>query len=136
MIPGAPGTYASFGCVALWEVLPPLSWAGLAGGLAILGVLGTVASWKAVEETGLSDPSCVVIDEWFGQGVTLLVAPHTLLGGGLAFVFFRFFDILKPPPIRWFERAPGGFGVMLDDAGAGLMAAALLYVVFALFPGR
>jgi len=122
--------------VALWEVLPPLSWAGLAGGLAILGVLGTVASWKAVEETGLSDPSCVVIDEWFGQGVTLLVAPHTLLGGGLAFVFFRFFDILKPPPIRWFERAPGGFGVMLDDAGAGLMAAALLYVVFALFHGR
>ena len=76
--------------MALWEVLPPLSWAGLAGGLAILGVLGTVASWKAVEETGLSDPSCVVIDEWFGQGVTLLVAPHTLLGGGLAFVFFRF----------------------------------------------
>ena len=136
MIPGAPGTYASLGCVAFWELLPPLSTTGLSGILAALGILGTVASQKAIEETGLSDPSCVVIDEWFGQGIALLAAPHTLLGGGLAFVFFRFFDILKPPPIRWLERAPGGFGVMLDDAGAGLLAAALLSLAFALFSGR
>jgi len=136
LIPGAPGTYGSLGCVLLWYLLPPVSPWGLAAFLLLLGIIGTVASGKAIRETGLSDPSCVVIDEWLGQGIALLAAPHTVLGCSLAFVFFRVFDILKPPPVRWLEKAPGGFGVMLDDAGAGLLAAVLLQVVFFIFSGR
>ncbi|MBE3070340.1 MAG: phosphatidylglycerophosphatase A, partial [Planctomycetes bacterium] len=40
----------------------------------------------------------------------------------LAFVWFRLFDILKPPPIRQLERLPAGWGIMADDVAAGLAA--------------
>jgi phosphatidylglycerophosphatase A len=102
--------------------------------LSLLSVVGVVASEQAIRETGLKDPSVVVIDEWLGQGVALLAVPHSWWGAGLAFVFFRVFDILKPPPVSFLERAPGGVGVMLDDLGAGLLAALLLHYLFLFLP--
>ena len=73
------------------------------------------------------DPSPVVIDEVAGQWLTLLVAPLDLAWYALAFVLFRFFDILKPWPIGWLERrVPGALGVMLDDVAAALAAMAVL----------
>ena len=50
-----------------------------------------------------------------------------------SFVAFRFFDILKPPPVKWFERIPGGDGILLDDVVAGiygLIVMALLRLAF------
>jgi phosphatidylglycerophosphatase A len=48
----------------------------------------------------------------------------------LGFALFRFFDILKPWPIRWFDRnVHGGLGIMLDDVMAAIPAAAILYIV-------
>ncbi len=44
-----------------------------------------------------------------------------------AFVLFRAFDILKPPPVRQLERLPGGTGIVLDDAMAGVYAALVLF---------
>ena len=46
----------------------------------------------------------------------------------IAFVLFRFFDILKPPPIRLIERLPGGAGIVLDDMMAGAFAALVLFL--------
>lgn len=100
-----------------------------------MAVAGLLASEQAVRETGLKDPSVVVVDEWLGQGVALLAAPHSWLGAGLAFVFFRVFDILKPPPVGALERLPGGFGIMLDDLAAGLLAAACLRLYVHFMPG-
>jgi len=131
-IPGAPGTYASALCVLLWYLVPAPQLKFLPFFLILVGVVGIVASEKAVRETGRRDPSCVVIDEWLGQGVTLLALPHTFAGGIVAFVTFRFFDILKPPPIRWLERAPGGWGVMLDDLGAGICGYLVIRAAFLL----
>lgn len=102
--------------------------------LAGISVLGLVASDRAIRETGLKDPSVVVIDEWLGQGVALLAAPHSWTGAGLAFVFFRVFDILKPPPVSLLERVPGGAGIMLDDVGAGLLAALCLHFLIHFLP--
>ena len=127
---------ASAACVLLWRTAPPADWLLSLILLFALSIVGVVASEKAIEETGLKDPSIVVIDEWLGQGVALLAAPHSWSGAGLAFVFFRVFDILKPPPVSLLERAPGGVGVMLDDLGAGLLAALCLHFLFLLpFPG-
>ena len=132
--PWAPGSLASAACALFWWLSPPVGLPLYLTLLLLLSVVGVVASEQAIRDTGLKDPSVVVIDEWLGQGVALLAVPHSWWGGGLAFVFFRVFDILKPPPVSFLERAPGGIGIMLDDLGAGLLAALLLHYLFLLFP--
>jgi len=79
-------------------------------------------------ESGRKDPQIVVIDEVVGQWITLAGAPRinwrSLL---IAFALFRLFDIFKPPPVRNLERLPGGTGIVLDDAAAGVYAALALF---------
>ncbi|MGE4553855.1 MAG: phosphatidylglycerophosphatase A [Desulfovibrionaceae bacterium] len=134
-LPWAPGTWGS----AAATLLAPLCFIPLPDwgrGLVLLGVLalGTWAAGVAERFYGRTDPGCVVIDEVLGLWIavwpvprpTLVVDPEpwTLLAG---LVLFRIFDILKPWPIRTVERrTPGGLGVMLDDAVAGVLAALCL----------
>lgn len=68
------------------------------------------------------------MDEVAGQWITLAGATHltTVAPWILAFLFFRAFDILKPPPVRWFEKLPGGVGIVMDDVIAGLMGAVVM----------
>ena len=61
--------------------------------------------------------------------VTLLLVPHTILYYIGGFFLFRFFDILKPFPIRKLEKFPRGLGIMVDDIGAGLYAREVDYLV-------
>jgi phosphatidylglycerophosphatase A len=80
---------------------------------------------------GVADPSPVVWDEiiafWL---VLLLVTPATFVGQLWAFIVFRFFDMVKPPPIRHFDRhLKGGFGIMFDD----IVAAFFTLLVIALW---
>ena len=51
---------------------------------------------------------------------------HLVIAG---FFIFRLFDIVKPPPLRRLEYLPGGWGIMMDDVGAGLYALAALTVI-------
>jgi phosphatidylglycerophosphatase A len=128
--PKAPGTAGSLAAVVVaW----PLAQAGLdRWGFLLLGLLliapGIWASSVVARESGRKDPHFVVVDEVVGQWITLAGAPRItwfslLLGFGL----FRFFDILKPWPIRKFERFPGGTGIVLDDVAAGVAAALVLF---------
>lgn len=93
------------------------------GSLAALAtIIGIRASTLVAEASGNGDPSFVVIDEVAGQLLTLVGAAggwKSLLAG---LILFRAFDIAKPPPLRWLERLPGGWGIMLDDVGAGIYA--------------
>ncbi len=85
---------------------------------------------KRKSSLAASDPGQVVIDEVVGQMLTFLLVPHAtwkwLLGG---FLLFRAFDIVKPFPARQAERIPRGWGIMIDDAVAGLYALAVLTVL-------
>ena len=79
--------------------------------------------------TGLKDPQFVVIDEVAGQLIALSFVPvswQSLLAG---FILFRAFDMLKPPPLRSFERLPEGMGIVIDDVGAGLYALAVMQIL-------
>ena len=67
-----------------------------------------------------------MIDEVAGQLVSLLGVPLSGVSVLTAFVLFRAFDIVKPPPVRQLEQLPAGIGIMFDDLAAGLYAAALL----------
>lgn len=95
-------------------------------GAAAIFAAGVPASKAAERYFGRKDPGTVVIDEVVGQMVTLLAAPRSGWKGlTAAFVLFRFFDVIKPFPARRLERAPGGWGIMLDDVAAGVWSLAV-----------
>ncbi len=125
--PIAPGTLASAAAVLLFKfVLSGLAWPVYLALVIILTLAGVVVSSKYAVLRGEADPSRVVIDEVCGQLAALVLVPTSWPWLGAAFVLFRFFDIIKPYPIRKLERLRGGWGIMADDIAAG--AAALVIV--------
>ena len=76
---------------------------------------------------GVHDYGGIVWDEIVAMLLVLAFTPNTWAWWLAAFAAFRFFDAVKPPPIRWFDRqVSGGFGVMLDDIIAALMSLLLI----------
>ncbi len=130
--PFAPGTAASAVCVLAYKYgLHAVPWYLYLAGLVALFFAGAAASTAYAASLGLEDPGRIVIDEACGQLLALFLVPAGWLAVGLAFVFFRFFDIIKPPPIRRFEKLAGGWGIMADDVAAGLAAGILVHVILA-----
>ena len=84
-------------------------------------------------DSGNKDPGFIVIDEVCGYFVALLGSGWSGKEVLLAFVFFRFFDILKPPPVSWAEKLHGGLGIMADDVLAGVYASLLLSIFSIVF---
>ncbi len=97
------------------------------------------ATAQALDFFSGSDPSQVVIDEIAGVWLALLIlrlflaAPLELFIYPLAFLLFRLFDIVKPPPVYQLQALPGSVGVIFDDLFAGILAAALLLILFVVF---
>jgi phosphatidylglycerophosphatase A len=127
----APGTAGSLGGLAVAIAL--YRWANFSPWmfLALGAVAIAPAVWSAnvmAQTTGLKDPQIVVVDEVVGVWITLGGATtfnwRSWLG---AFVLFRVFDIFKPPPVRQFEKLPGGAGIVADDVAAGVCAALVLW---------
>ena len=75
------------------------------------------------------DPQQIVIDEFAGYFTTICGLTWNIKTLFLGLIFFRIFDILKPPPIKFFEKLPGGYGVVADDILAGIFAAACLRLI-------
>lgn len=130
--PGTAGALVGVGLVVAAAQLPlsPGAVRAVIGGAAlVLCAVGIWAAGQAEKHFGCVDPGQVVLDEVVGQMVALLFHPQAswlwLLAG---FLLFRFFDVLKPPPARWAERAPAGWGIMLDDVVAGIYALAVLVI--------
>jgi len=125
-IPGAPGTYASLATAAAYylvyrgigRIIPDLHLSAV----CLISVAGVFAAAETSRNLGVEDPKVVVIDEVAGQLLAWLFLPVSLVNIALGFVFFRIFDIWKPPPIRGLERLPGGVGIMADDLAAGIYA--------------
>jgi len=131
--PIAPGTVGSLGATAVaWVAVGPLGlpmWS-MAVAAAALFFPSVWAAREAEIEAGEHDPSWVVVDEVVGQWLALAAArPDQLVDWFLAVVLFRFFDVVKPWPVRRLERLPHGYGVTADDAAAGLCAMIVLAVL-------
>lgn len=127
-----PGTYGSAAAVLIWYIaahLFPFSflWLAVATLLAAIAatLIGIPAATIVARESGRKDPGHVVIDEVAGQLIALIAVSPDWQHAALSFLLFRFFDILKPPPIRQLERLPEGTGIMLDDVAAGILALVL-----------
>ena len=134
LVPKLPGTIGSLVGVLIYVLLYGYGFRIIY--LGLLAILIPVAVWAAghVEEIYGKDASRIAIDEVVGQMITLGFVVRSgkaaiLMSAILGFLLFRFFDILKPFPIRRLEGLPGGVGVVADDVGAGVYAFLTLVVL-------
>ena len=131
--PIAPGTFGTIGAVLFYYLLTfafPLAIpAALLVALAIFfTLLGTWSTAKVIPLWG-EDPSKVVMDEFVGYLITMVLVPISLKYMIIGFVLFRFFDILKPLGVRYIDlNIKGAWGVMLDDVLAGIYACLTLHL--------
>ena len=147
--PRAPGTAGSFLAVLIAPfVYLPLSLPWRLAVLAVLFVVGALAASRAEVLLNRQDPGCVVIDELVGQWLSMLLLGNLSASSTTAdvafllvpFVFFRFFDILKPWPVHASESwLPAGWGIMIDDVLAGIWAllcvSGVMAFIHLVFPG-
>lgn len=130
LAPFAPGTLGTLLAFPLYWIAAPHLEPGvfvlLVCALFGLGIWACEISGRTI---GIHDHGGMVWDETVAFLLVLFLVPATLYWQGAAFLLFRLFDILKPQPIRYYERRfKNGFGVMLDD----LVAAFFTLIVLAI----
>ncbi len=124
--PIMPGTVGSFASFVFYISLKPTSSTQLILIIALFS-LGIIASHRYTVLYKEEDSPRIVIDEFVGYLVSVLWLPYSVETALLAFLLFRVFDIIKPPPIAQIEKAlRGGVGVMVDDVVAGVMVNLLM----------
>ncbi len=126
----APGTMGTLVAVPMYYGLVQLSEVVYLATMLLVIVAGVWICGKASEEIGVHDHGGIVWDEIAGYLLTMYWVTFSWQSMALGFVLFRVFDILKPWPINWLDRrVEGGFGIMVDDLLAALMAAACLFII-------
>lgn len=129
-LPKAPGTAGTCVGTALCWVLLILPWPVYLGVTVVLFVIGVWLCGVTARDLKVHDHRGIVWDEIVGILIALTAAPRELHFLLLGFILFRFFDIRKPWPINIIDRkTPGGLGIMLDDALAGVYTFAILQIV-------
>lgn len=137
----APGTWGSVVGVLWWifivqKVVQPrgLIHEFLFDGLVVLATVFICGAAAALLKK--KDPSEVILDEMATMPLVFFANPFVTTSGLMGWAFlllgfglFRFYDILKPLGIRWFENLPGGWGVVLDDVVAAFYANLTLQLI-------
>jgi len=133
--PIAPGTIGSAAGLVVyllvWWTRSPIVEVALIAGIFLAG---TWAATHAERYFGAIDPGQVVIDEVLGMLVTLAFIRAGWSAALAGFVLFRIMDIVKPYPANRLEKYHGGFGIMADDAMAGVYANLCLRILIWLVP--
>jgi phosphatidylglycerophosphatase A len=130
LAPRAPGTCGTLTAIPIFLLicqLPVLHYLLFVLAAVLLGIY---LCGKTARDLGVHDHSGIVWDEFVGYWITMAAIPVnavTLIAG---FVLFRLLDIWKPFPIRWLDQhVKGGFGIMIDDILAGLLAWLCLFAI-------
>ena len=133
-LPIAPGTWGTLAGLAFFMCFR-LSFQLYLSATVFCIIVGMIASGIAEQMIGEQDSSHIIIDEFTGFLISVIALPQTPGYVIAAFLLFRFFDILKPVPIRTVERLlPGGIGIMSDDIIAGIFTNLVLQGWHALHP--
>ena len=129
----APGTWGTLSALPIYALLAVTLSVSLQSYLLIVVigfVLGVFLCGKTARDVGEHDHSAIVWDEIVGFLITMIAIEVSLANVVIGFVLFRFFDIVKPWPIRVIDkRVHGGFGIMIDDVVAGMFALVILHLV-------
>lgn len=136
--PWAPGTAGTITALILLfalhgffpQAMEPSFGVALAATVTLLGIVSANYVCRSGHFGANKDPKQIVIDEFAGFYVAV-IALDSITALTLAFVWFRVFDILKPPPVRNLEKLPEGYGIILDDVAAGLFAAVVTRICMA-----
>ena len=131
LMPKAPGTWGTLVAIPFYFLALQIGGTTAVIGCALLFfIVGIWASAVTGRNLGVADYGGIVVDEIAAFIFVLAFTPTGVFWILIAFVLFRFFDIVKPWPIRYFDRTlKGGFGVMFDDLLAALGAIALLLIL-------
>jgi phosphatidylglycerophosphatase A len=130
-IPAAPGTFGTLAAIPLIWLTARMTPGFAAFFLVSLILLSVYVADRASAIMGEKDPGSVVIDEIAGYCVTMTLVPLSWVSLILGFIAFRCFDILKPGPVKYFEKEfSGGAGIVLDDIMAGVLAALVLKFLY------
>lgn len=125
--PGTCGTLASISVYFLLMDIPNLFYLSF---VIVAFLVGLVISDEITKELKVNDYKGVVWDEFVGYWLTMFLVPHGVAWICLGFVLFRFFDILKPFPIKLIENSKhSGFAIMFDDVIAALYAWLVLQLI-------
>ncbi len=127
LAPKAPGTFGTLAAIPLYLAIAPtplLAYLLITAGLSLMGIY---LCGKTADDIGVHDHGGIVWDEICGFLVTMIAVPLTWYWIVIGFALFRLFDIWKPWPIRYFDKSVhGGWGIMVDDLIAGVMAWAVI----------
>lgn len=129
-IPVMPGTFGSLAGLMMYLLVGNNHTLYISATILAF-LLGLFISHPAEDAFCERDSRKIVIDELCGMMLTYLFIPFSIKRLFAGFLLFRLFDILKPPPLRRLHMLPGGFGVMMDDIGAGLYSNLILRIICA-----
>lgn len=134
--PFAPGTMGTLAAVPLYLLIQPLSLTIYLSITVLALVLGFYLCEQTAKALGVHDHGGIVWDEIVGFFITMTAVPLDWKWVLAGFILFRFFDIVKPWPIKWIDsKVSGGLGIMLDDVLAGIFALIGLHFVMMLYSG-
>lgn len=127
--PKAPGTVGTLVAVPLVLLLPTSTYWQLAIAIAV-ALLGWYACTRVIRRYRCGDHGSIVIDEISGFLIAMLAVVPNWQSITIAFLLFRFLDIVKPWPIGWLDRhVGGGLGIMADDWMAGALTCLLVHLL-------
>ncbi len=132
--PFAPGTVGTLAGIPVFYLTGAWPWWLTAPTFTALLMFSFWVADAAGQIYGVADDGRIVIDELIGYLVTVAFLPWSWSAALIGFFWFRLFDIIKPPPARWFDKhLKHGVGVVLDDFAAGIYAAIALRLTLWLF---
>ena len=133
LAPRAPGTFGTLAAVPIYWFIADWSLLEYSALILVTAVLGIWICGAASRQLNVHDHPGIVWDEFVGYWITMWAVPVDWVWILAGFVVFRVFDIAKPWPINVLDKkVAGGFGIMIDDILAGIMACITLHIALAL----
>ena len=130
-LPKAPGTWGTLLAFPIHYLISHLPLPYYFTAIAVIIIVAILSAGGAEKILDKPDPGIVVIDEVAGMLITMIAIPTDPIAWVLAFILFRFFDILKPFPVNFLDkRFHGGIGIVLDDLMAGVYGLISLQLIW------
>jgi phosphatidylglycerophosphatase A len=130
LAPKAPGTFGTLAAIPIFLLLTPLSLPIYLAVCILLSIIGIYWCGYSAKALNTHDHPGIVWDEICGYLIAMTAFVPSWQNIIIGFCLFRLFDILKPWPIKWADKkVAGGFGIMLDDIIAGILAWCCLYAI-------